>query len=271
MERNKIYKQDCIAGMREHIDDESVDLILTDLPYGVLSRDNPHAKWDNVIPFEDMWREYLRVIKDNGAICLFGDGGLFTARLVLSQERLFRYNIVWKKGSFVSDFMNAKRKPLRNHEVISVFYKKSPTFNPQKEKGDAPSHSRGTGTTTQNLTNRACGALQFVSDTEAQHSDMKYPKTVIDFEKPKNGFHPTEKPVPLMEWFIKSYTNPGELVLDSCMGSGTTAIACLNTGRDYLGFEIVDKYYDYAMNRIAEWTPTTAEMRKKVDGQEELF
>lgn len=271
MERNKIYNEDCIIGMRNRIEDKSIDLILTDLPYGVLSRTNPDAQWDNVIPFKDMWGEYLRVIKDNGAICLFGDGGLFTARLVCSMDSLFRYNLVWKKGTFVTGHLNAKKMPLRCHEVISVFYKSLPTYNPQKTEGTQPSHSRGWTTTTESMTNRTYGQVEFVAETEAQHTNMKYPTSIIDIQKPRTFRHPTEKPVELMEWFIKTYTNPGELVLDSCMGSGTTAEACLNTHRDFLGFETEPEYYKICMERIEEWEPTKPEHVRGGDGQEELF
>jgi len=240
---NKIYNMDCLEGMKL-IADKSIDMILCDLPYGVLNK--PKNKWDSVIPFEDLWKQYNRIIKDNGAIVLFGQG-MFTADLMKSNEKMWRYNLIWKKADRISGFLNANRQPMRNHEDIIVFYKKQPTYNPQFTYGHTPSHKKGK-IGIQNETNNCYGEFEVFETRD--YGDRKFPKSVIEFDREHPPVHPTQKPVALCEWLIKTYTNENELVLDNCMGSGSTAIACVNTNRQYIGFELDKHYFDIATERI---------------------
>ncbi len=242
---NKIYNMDCLEGMKL-IADKSIDMILCDLPYGVLNK--PKNKWDSVIPFEDLWKQYNRIIKDNGAIVLFGQG-MFTADLMKSNEKMWRYNLIWKKADRISGFLNANRQPMRNHEDIIVFYKKQPTYNPQFTYGHTPSHKKGK-IGIQNETNNCYGEFEVFETRD--YGDRKFPKSVIEFDREHPPVHPTQKPVALCEWLIKTYTNENELVLDNCMGSGSTAIACVNTNRQYIGFELDKHYHDIANKRINE-------------------
>lgn len=224
----------------DKIDDESIDMILCDLPYN-----RTHNKWDNILPFDKLWEQYTRIIKDNGAICLFADG-LFMADLMESNRKLWRYNLIWDKV-LTSGFLNANRQPLRQHEEICVFYKKQPTYNPQKVKGNM-NHSKGKVKETQN---NNYNAFNFMDNRE-KLGDMKHPTSILTFQKPHPSIsvHPTQKSVELCEWLIKTYTNNGEIVLDNCIGSGTTAIACINTGRNYIGFETDENYYKICLERI---------------------
>lgn len=239
----KLLKGDCLDLMTK-IADESIDMILCDLPYGTTARN----KWDVVIPFEVLWKQYNRIIKSNGAIVLFANG-MFTSNLMQSNKKMWRYNLVWDKV-LPSGFLNANRMPLRNHEDICVFYKKLPTYNPQMSKGN-PCHSRGEciGKSQEEFSrNTNYGKFNAVQT----NGDMKFPKSIITFQKPhpSTAVHETQKPVELLEWLIKTYTNPNELVLDNCMGSGSTGVACVNTGRNFIGIEREQKYFDIAVNRI---------------------
>ena len=240
---------DCLELMKE-IPDKSVDMILCDLPYGVLNKKNPNAKWDCVIPFVDLWQEYERVIKDNGAIVLFASG-MFTADLMQSNRKLWKYNLVWKKGNRPTGFLNAKRQPLKINEDICVFYKKQPTYNPQFTVGEK-CHSRG-GTGNGKGKQKRNGCYGEFKSTPVIMTNLKYPLSIIDVPKehPQN-YHPTQKPVALLEYLIRTYTNEGEIVLDNCMGSGSTCVACVNTNRHYIGFEKEPKYYDIACKRLNE-------------------
>ena len=240
----KLYNGDCLEVMK-NIPDKSIDLILCDLPYGCLNKKNPNASWDNPLPMDKLWFEYERIIKDNGVIILFGQG-LFTARVMLSNEKLWKYNIIWKKGNRVSGFLNAKKQPLRNHEDIMVFYKKQPTYNPQMTIGQ-PLHGKGSGV--HNFKNSNYGVFKEMDDTR-KGSTLKYPKSVLIFDKPHPSKHPTEKPVDLCEWLIKTYSNEGDTVLDNCMGSGTTGVACKNTNRNFIGIELNEEYFNLAKERI---------------------
>lgn len=224
------------------IEDNSIDCIITDLPYNVTKN-----KWDIAIPFDVLWKEYERIIKTNGAIILFGQG-LFTAKLMLSNEKLFRYNLIWDK-ELLTGHLNANRMPMRQHEDICVFYKKLPTYNPQMVKG-SPNHSRGS--INANATNNNYGHVILKDNKEL--GDKKHPTSIIRFPKihASKTVHPTQKPVELIEYLIKTYTNETDLVLDSCMGSGTTALAAINTNRAYIGFEKEFEYYELSINRITE-------------------
>ena len=242
MNNIELWQGDCLQLM-DNIADKSIDMILCDLPYGVTTKN----KWDSVIPFKLLWEQYERIIKDNGAIVLFGQDK-FTAECMLSNRKLHRYNLIWKKV-LPSGFLNANRMPLREHEDIMVFYKKLPTYNPQKVKGN-PCHTRGVVSKTNEVQkkNDNYGDFKCV-ETEG---DMKFPTSVLEFSKPHPSIsvHPTQKPVELLEWLIKTYTNEGETVLDNCMGSGSTGVAAVNTNRKFIGIELELQYFEIAKSRM---------------------
>jgi len=232
---------DCLEGMKL-IDDKSIDMILCDLPYGTTK-----CKWDVVIPFKPLWEQYERIIKDNGAIVLFGSEP-FSSSLRLSKIELFKYDWIWDKVSVVG-FANAKKMPLRNIEVISVFYKNQPTYNPQGLIKIKPKKIKN-GRTHKEKGEKGITAInggRFKEDYIQEYTN--YPKQILTFNREK-GLHPTQKPVALFEYLIKTYTNEGETVLDNCMGSGTTAVACINTNRNFIGFELDKHYCDIANKRI---------------------
>lgn len=232
---------DCLELMKE-IPDGSIDMILCDLPYGVTQN-----KKDIIIPFDCLWKEYERIIKNNGCIALFGQG-IFYVDLVNSNRGLFRYDLVWDK-ILSSGFLNANRMPLRVHEQIAIFYKKLPTYNPQKVIGNK-NHSKGTP---KEATNLNYGKHSFVDNTELL-GNLKNPISILSFQKPHPSVavHRTEKPVELLEYLIKTYTNENETVLDNCMGSGSTGVACVNTGRNFIGIELDKDCFEIASNRIKE-------------------
>lgn len=228
-----------------NIPDKSVDCIITDLPYGQTARN----KWDSVIPFEPLWKQYKRIIKDSGAIILFGNG-MFTAELMMSNKSMWRYNIIWEKTQ-PTGFLNAKKMPLRSHEDICVFYKKPPTYNPQKTTGHVRKVSKAEHKVgCKNTSDYGEHGLTTYDSTE------RYPKSVWKFSKDiqKSALHPTQKPVALIEELIKTYTNEGDVVLDSCMGSGTTGVAALNLFRRFIGIEMYEKYFGISKNRIEKVT-----------------
>lgn len=247
MELDRIYNTDCLYGMKQ-IPDGSIDAVICDLPYGVLNKSNKDAQWDSVIPFDLLWEQYKRICKPNAAIVLFAQG-MFTANLMKSNTKMWRYNLIWKKGDRSSGFLNANRMPLRNHEDICVFYDKLPTYNPQKRKGK-PNHTRGQGGG--KLENRCYGDFDpFASEDDL--SGMKFPLSVIDIDKEHDCgkmWHPTQKPVELLRYLVLTYTNEGDTVLDNCAGSGSTAIACIKEKRHFIGFETNKEYYDKACKRI---------------------
>lgn len=232
-----IKEGDCLELMKD-IPNESIDMILCDLPYGTTKN-----KWDAVIPFEPLWEQYERVIKKNGAVVLFAQDK-FSAKCVLSNEKMHRYNLVWKKGERTSGFLNAKKMPLRNHEDILVFYKKLPTYNPQMLLGKK-SNSRGKG----NSTNNNYGKFES-SKGEAVNGALKYPKSILDYDRPHPPIHPTQKPVALFEYLIRTYTNEGDTVLDNCAGSGTTGEACINSNRNCILMEKEPKYVKIIRDRL---------------------
>lgn len=227
------------------IPSKSVDMILCDLPYGVTAKN----KWDTIIPYEPLWTEYNRIIKDNGAIVLFGQG-IFTAKTMLSNEKIHRYNMIWQKDR-PSGFLNAKRMPLRSHEDIMVFYKKLPTYNPQFWEGK-PLHGMGSKFKEGKLGNNNYGDFDSHTNPSANRAGdtQKHPRSILTFSRPHPPIHPTQKPVELLEWLIKSYTNENDIVLDNCMGSGSTAIASINTNRSYIGIEMDEEYIELANSRI---------------------
>ena len=241
-----LFHGDCLEIMK-NIEDESIDMILCDLPYGV-TRNN----WDSQISLEELWKAYKRIIKPNGAICLFCDG-MFMAKLMMSNTSMWRYNLVWHKV-LASGFLNANRMPLRSTEEIAVFYSKQPTYNPQKTKGK-PNHSKGrcVGKVSddESQTNNNYGNYTIV-DNNAELGDMKHPTSLLSFSKPHPSImkHPTQKPVELCEWLIKTYTNEGNVVLDNCMGSGSTGVAAVGINRNFIGMELEEKYFNIAKERI---------------------
>ena len=248
MQKDKVYLGDCLEIMPKEINDASIDMILCDLPYGVLNKGNASAKWDSVIPFDDLWKEYKRIIKPNGAIVLFASG-MFTAKLMLSNEKMWRYNLIWYKDRSTG-FLNANRMPLRKHEDICVFYKKLPTYNPQFEKCDESKRNHSKGHPTEIKKNQCYGKYDVCRDLIV---DYKYPTSVIQIQKEHDKFyHPTQKPVALCEYLIKTYTNEGDLVLDNASGSGSTLIAAKNTNRHYIGIEKEEKYYKVTNERLNE-------------------
>lgn len=222
------------------IPDGSIDMILCDLPFGVTAN-----KKDIALPFDELWCAYHRIIKDNGCIALHAQG-LFYVDLVNSNRKNYRYDIVWNKV-LVSVFLNAKKMPLRQHEYIAIFYKKPPTYNPQMIQG-AVNHSKGRPKTNQN---NNYGEYAFVDNKQ---DGLKYPTSILTYQKPHPSvaLHRTEKPVALLEYLVKTYTNEGDLVLDNCMGSGSTGVACVNTGRNFIGIELDKQYFDIAEKRIKE-------------------
>lgn len=239
---NTIHLGDCLEIMND-IKDESIDLILCDLPYGTTNNDK-----DIIIPFDELWKHYKRVIKENGAIVLFAQG-LFYIDLVNSNRDMFRYDLIWDK-ILTTGFLNANRMPLRSHEQIAVFYKKQPTYNPQFVDGE-PSHSRGTKYLTKEHVNQNYGNYTLMADDVTQNN-KKHPKSILSFQKPhpSKALHRTEKSIECLEWLIKTYTNEGELVLDNTAGSGTTGIASINTKRNYILIEKDEEYYEVIKKRI---------------------
>lgn len=243
----KLIHGDCLSEMK-NIPDSSIDMILCDLPYEVLNKGNKNASWDRLLPFDQLWEQYNRIIKDNGAIVLFAQG-MFTAQLMMSNPDMWRYNLIWDK-MFVSGFLNAKKMPMRSHEDILVFYKSLPTYNPQMTTGQ-PLHGKGTSYMCKDVTNNCYGDIKGTEDDRKGSTD-KYPTSIVRFQKPHPScaVHPTQKSVELCEWLIKTYTNEGETVLDNCMGSGTTGVAAINTDRNFIGIELTEKYFKIAKERI---------------------
>ena len=240
---------DCLVEM-QNIPDHSIDMVLCDLPYGVLNRKNKNAQWDRLIPLEKLWQQYERIIKHNGVIVLFAQG-MFTAQLMMSKPEWWRYNLVWDKV-LPSGFLNAKRMPLRSHEDICVFYRNQPRYNPQMSVGK-PLHSKGIAYKGKEQTNNCYGSLGKTEDTR-KNSTEKYPTSIVCYRKPHPSVakHPTQKSVELCEWLIKTYTNEGDVVLDNTMGSGSTMVACVNTNRRGIGIELNSHYFTIAQQRVNE-------------------
>ena len=234
---NNIYQGDCLELMNG-IPDKSVDMILCDLPYGTTA-----CKWDTIISFDRLWSQYERIIKNNGVVVLTGREP-FSSHLRLSNDTLYRYDWIWEKTR-PQRFVQAKKMPLSYFENISVFYKSLPTYNPQMTKGK-PYVKRHVNTTK--------GVVQGEdkrNGTKTINGGERYPSDIIKVSNPNsNSLHPTQKPVALFEYLIKTYTNEGDLVLDNCIGSGTTAISAINTNRNYIGIELDEDYCEIAKNRI---------------------
>jgi site-specific DNA-methyltransferase (adenine-specific) len=221
----------------KRIPDKLIDLVLCDLPYGTTQN-----KWDAVIPFPELWAEYKRISK--GAIVLTAQSP-FDKVLGASNLDMLKYEWIWRKDAGTG-FLNAKKAPLKDHENVLVFYDKPPTYNPQMRTGFKPYKCKKGGETSNY---NASGIVTTESNGD------RYPLTVIDFPRDKDKVHPTQKPVALMEYMIRTYTNEGDKVLDNCMGSGTTGVACANTGRHFIGMEMDEKYFSIASERIKAAQP----------------
>lgn len=237
IELNKIYNEDCLKGMKR-ISDKSIDMILCDLPYGTTRN-----KWDSIIPLDELWRQYERVIKDKGAIVLTAQTP-FDKVLGSSNLKLLKYEWIWEKNRGTGH-LNAKKMPMKSHENILVFYKKLPTYNPIMREGD-PYIRKDCSKAILNKGN--------YGKTNESHTTInnggRYPLSVLKFNSVERTIHPTQKPVELFEYLIKTYTNKGDTILDNCMGSGTTAEACIKTQRNFIGFELDKDYHRLAEERI---------------------
>lgn len=236
-----LLRGDCLELMKE-IPDGSVDMILCDLPYGTTA-----CKWDSMLPFEPLWEQYKRIIKPKGAVVLFGSEP-FSSRLRLSNLKWYKYDWVWNKKS-TTGFLNAKKRPLRQHESIHVFSKGAPVYYPIMETRGKP-RKKGDYNKKQGNGDAVYRHYENVSSFNNEY----YPTDILEFSNAaQNGkLHPTQKPVPLLEYLIKTYTIEGETVLDNCMGSGSTGVACVNTGRDFIGIELDADYFEIAKRRIEE-------------------
>lgn len=241
---------DCLELMKS-IEDKSIDLILCDLPYGTTKN-----KWDSALDLELLWEQYHRIIKEHGAILLFAQTP-FDKVLGVSNLKDLRYELIWQKTA-PTGFLNAKKMPMKAHENILVFYKKLPTYNPQMTQGHVrkvSSKSSRKKSVERHQSKAEVSATNYNSYGESQvgyDSTERYPLSVQIFAKDqqKENYHPTQKPVALLEWLIKTYTNEGDLVLDNCMGSGSTGVACVNTDRDFIGYELTEQYFEIAKERI---------------------
>lgn len=239
-----IHEGDCIDLMRE-MPDASVDLILCALPYGTTD-----CKWDSVLPLTDLWGAYRRITKPGGAIVLTSTQP-FSSALVLSHPSWFRYEWVWQKTK-ATGFFNAKRQPLRAHETVLVFYKSPPTYNPQMTEAPPDKVDRRKTIRPSVIKDGIYSRVGRSDKTNRRGVDtgMRYPLSVQIFAGETKGSHPIQKPVALMEYLIRTYTNEGDTVLDNCMGSGTTGVACMQTGRRFIGMELDPDYFKVAESRI---------------------
>ena len=236
----KLYNGDCLAEM-DKVEDKSVDLILCDLPYG-----STQCSWDSIIPFDKLWEQYNRVLKDTGIVVLFSSG-LFTIDLINSNRKDFKYKLIWKKN-VPTGMSSAKYRPMKYYEEICVFYKKKGTYNPQMKPRE------GVGKACYNY-DHYCGDSNHVSYEKVKKRydpDWVQPSDILEFNvvPNRNGkVHPTQKPIELLEWLIKTYSNENDLVLDNTMGSGSTGVACINLNRDFLGIEMDKSYFEIAKSR----------------------
>ena len=248
MNNINLYQGDCLEIMKE-IKDKSIDMILCDLPYGTTK-----CKWDIVIPFDKLWEQYNRIIKDKGAILLFGSEP-FSSKLRISNLRMYKYDLIWKKTK-AQGFLNSKKMPLKDYENICVFYKRLPMYNPQ-------------GIIYGNFQNDRKSKYSKGEDIYGKEKEFgishmsNFPKQIIEFSNPsgRGQLHPTQKPVDLLEYLIKTYTQDGEVILDNCMGSGSTGVACVNTNRDFIGIELDKDYFNIANERIKD---SQKEMKRRL-------
>jgi DNA modification methylase len=240
----KVWNKDCFEAMST-LESQSVDMVLCDLPYGTTQN-----KWDTVLPLDKLWAEYERLLRPTGVVVLTASQP-FTSKLVVSKLDWFRYEWVWVKNKS-SGHLNAKRKPMRAHEDVLVFSKFAHTYIPQMSQGHKPG----------NYAKRSSRSTNYGKEimTEYGGSTLRYPKSTLEISVVNNDdpdkSHPTQKPVELMEYLIRTYTNPNDTVLDNTMGSGTTGVACLHTGRKFLGMETNEKYFQTACTRLEKLVKT---------------
>jgi len=254
METNVCYQGDCLEVMKD-IPDKSVDMILCDLPYGTTA-----CRWDVVIPFEPLWEQYKRIIKDNGAIVLFGSEP-FSSALRMSNIKNYKYDWIWEKAIGANPLL-CKKQPMKYHENISVFYKKQPTYNPQMTKGKLRNKKPEMfGNKTDENWGGAMRDIKGIDNV----NDLYYPRSYQYFSNAnqKDKVHPTQKPVALMEYLIKTYTNEGDLVLDNCAGSGTTGVACKNLNRNFILIEKEPEYIDIINKRLSQLTEDNKDTNPK--------
>lgn len=259
---NTVNEADCLELLKE-FPDNSVDMVLCDLPYGTTQN-----KWDSVIPLDQLWKLYGRIVKPNGAIVLTSQG-IFTAKLILSAEKLFKYKYVWEKSK-ATNFLNAKKQPLRKHEDVCVFYSKQPTYRPQMTEGT--SYDKGT------RKNQLTGSYGDFDPVHVQSDGSRYPNDIVYFKTAESEgevVHPTQKPVELGRYFIRTFTNPGDVVLDNTSGSGSFLVAALLEGRNFIGIEknvdsqlFKDKsidYVKYSIKRLKEaWYSLDTKTKKSI-------
>lgn len=246
IELNKIYNEDCLEGMKR-IPDGSVDCVICDLPYGTTA-----CAWDSIIPLNELWREYKRIVKPTGAIVLTCTQP-FTSVLVMSNAKKYRHQWIWAKNT-VTGFVNTKKQPLRCFEDILVFGDQTPEYNPQGIIRVNLPHRNGVsvgGATVRGdmEKSRNKGNLRTAGAAYIQEY-TNYPRQILYFNSDRDTFHPTQKPVALIQYLIRTYSNEGDTILDNCMGSGTTAIAAIREKRNFIGFELNKEYYDKACKRI---------------------
>ena len=262
----KLYHGDCLVKMNE-IAEDSVDLILCDLPYGTTDRkgikdkgDNRLLTWDTVIPLDKLWEQYRRILKPNGAVVLTADQP-FTSQLIISNIDWFKYEWIWRKKK-TTGFLLANYRPMKQTEDVVVFspagaaaasrHGGNMTYNPQgliEKRVKKKNSAKRLGKFLHNPEHMGAGN-KLLHDTEYEQKYTNYPSEIIEFGLDKDSVHPTQKPVALMEYLIRTYTNKGEVVLDNCMGSGTTGVACINTNRQFIGIEMNDNYFKIAEERI---------------------
>jgi len=240
----ELIKGDCLEVMKD-IKDKSIDMILCDLPYGTTN-----CKWDTIINLELLWEQYCRIIKDNGAILLFAQTP-FDKVLGCSNLKMLRYEWIWEKTQ-ATGHLNANKMPMKAHENILVFYKNVPVYNPQMTEGHSPVHSYNKKIEIQNRTDIYNKVNKSIS---GGGSTIRFPRSIQIFssDKQKLKLHPTQKPVKLLEYLIKTYTNTGQVVLDNCFGSGSTAVACINTNRKFKGIEKNEKFFNITKERIDKY------------------
>ena len=250
---------DCLELMKG-IPDKSIDTILCDLPYGTTKN-----KWDSIINLVELWRGYKRIIKDNGTIILFSQQP-FTSTLIESNRKMFRYEWIVEKTK-ATGHLNAKKMPMKSHENVLIFYDKLPKYNPQMTTGHSPVHSYTKHTDDGSCYGKTKTGISGGGSTE------RYPRDVLKFswDTQKSALHPTQKPVALCEYFIRTYTDEGDTVLDNCMGSGTTGVACVNCNRNFIGIEKEESYFNIAQNRLAIMLKSQNHIRKTSKEAEEIF
>lgn len=245
LELNKIYNEECIEGMKNRIPDKSISLILCDLPYGAIDSD-----WDVIIPFNKLWEQYERIITDKGAIVLTANG-LFTHKVVASNPDLYRYKWIWVKNT-ATNFLNAKSKPMSSFEEVLVFSKGVTANGSDNRMNYFPQGLKKLQKGRKNQPKKGgyvnVNKLKDGKDSVSEYTN--YPKDVLRFSMETDTWHPSQKPTALFEYLVKTYTKEGDVVLDNCMGSGTTAIACMKTNRNFIGFELEKEYYEKILERI---------------------